>query len=117
MGKDTDEQGSEDWAVLMMSVREWVGFDPDNDGILELRPPSDIDTEVEIEFPLMGVVTVIFKNGGSGSGYRFIDGSIDTKISEPAHLCLVHGCSVIVETTEGFFPALMEVSVAGGDHQ
>lgn len=113
--RNDTEKSEEDWTDILISVRGWIGFDPDQDGFLELRPPSDLVPESEVEFPVPGIVTVTFNMCDMEYGYRFIDRSLDLDTPEPAHLSIVHGCSVIVETPDGVFPSLMEISVSAGD--
>jgi len=114
--KDNDEDG-EEWIYILMTVRGWVGFDPDGDGCMELRPISELGRDSTLEFPISGRVTVTFTMGNTDCNYRFIDGSLDTAIRDPVHISLVHGCSVIVETAEEVVPALMEISFSAGDDE
>ncbi len=114
--RNTDENDADrlDWQNILISIKGWVGFDPNEDGILELDGITERVVVIEDPFPISQKVIVSFIFQENEIQLNFVDGSIRSIPIVPSLDMFVHGCSVLVRSDGPIFPCLMKIAIIGG---
>jgi hypothetical protein len=114
--RNTDENDTDrvDWQNILISIKGWAGFDPNDDGVLELDGIIERIIGMEIPFPLNQKVIVSFIFQENKVQLNFVDGSMQSSPIVPSEEIFVHGCSVLVRSDGPIFPCLMKIAIIGG---
>ena len=97
----------------MLTIRSWVGFDPDGDSVLDLDGIRDRITNTTEPFPTDNDVHVSFLFEGYCLDLAFSNGSLISDHNDPLDSLMIHGISVLVIFEGSLLPCLMQISIGG----
>jgi hypothetical protein len=103
-----------DWPSSIVSIRNWKGFDPDQDGIVDLTGIQERVKTSPNSFPIKDRTLVTFILEQNSFNLSFIDGHLMAGEMDLAIDSLIHGFPVVAEFEGNVSPCLMEVSIFGG---
>ncbi|MGA1872249.1 MAG: hypothetical protein ACMUHY_01130 [Thermoplasmatota archaeon] len=114
-GADEEISNATDWVSTMVIIKEWEGFDPDHDGLIE---PWNLDSGMGGDlpvFPFEEETMVTFRSDQRISHYHFVEGSIQPSTDDLLETSIVHGCPVLLDIDQVIRPGTMEISIFPGD--
>lgn len=103
-----------DWQIQVILIRDWEGFDPDGDGVIDLDNVQDRIAALDDSFPVPDEMVITFEMGNRTIDMAFSKGKILSGTIAPFDNALVHGCSVLVEFEGRIWPSIMNIMISGG---
>jgi hypothetical protein len=111
--KGYEAREEDDWISVIISIRSWTGFDPDQDGMVDLDGIHDRLSKFQDPFPFQFEVFVSFFVVECSFNMTFNEGSLISDGSDPSNNGLIHSCSILANYENSILPCLIRISILG----